>query len=81
MRVLYAKASKKDFHNLLKEIQKIAEEKLEVFGNNPYYPSLRVKKMVGLINIREGRITDKYPSPFILMAIFVSSKELERTIF
>lgn len=64
MRVLHSHASRRDFRNLPKEIQKIVEKKLGMFGDNPRHPSLRVKKIEGLKNIWEGRITHTYRFTF-----------------
>lgn len=64
MKIVHTKTSRRDFESLPKEIQKIAEKKLELFGDNPHHPSLHVKKMEGLKNIWEGRITGKYRFTF-----------------
>jgi len=64
MKVFYTKAFKKDFKNIPQEFQKIAENKLALFVDNPSHPSLGVKKMKGLKSIWEGRITINYRFTF-----------------
>ncbi len=66
MRIFYSALFQEDFLNLPKEIKKIAEKKLNLFGDNPRYSSLRIKKMGGLLNIWEGRITDNYRFTFLI---------------
>lgn len=66
MRIVYTETFKKDFVNLPKEIQKIAEKKIKIFGDNSHHPSLRIKKMEGVKNIWEGRITDSYRFTFTM---------------
>ena len=46
------------------EIQFFTEEKLALFLNNHQHPSLMIKKMEGLKNIWEGRITHHYRFTF-----------------
>ncbi len=64
MKIFYSKSFQRDFQNLSKNIQKIAEKKLKLFINNPHHPSLRVKKMERLENIWEGSITKSYRFTF-----------------
>ena len=64
MRIFHTEVFREDFHDLPKEIQQMAVKKLELFGDNPHHPSLRTKKMEGLKNIWEGRITDGYRFTF-----------------
>lgn len=64
MKIFYTRAFRKDFQNLPKRIQELAEEKLKLFEANPRHPSLQIKKMQGLYNIWEGRITNSYRFTF-----------------
>jgi hypothetical protein len=48
-----------DYRRLPQSIQRHAEKKLALFFDNPYHPSLRIKKMRGFDNIWEARITKK----------------------
>lgn len=53
-----------DFHSLPKEIQKRALKQLVLFLKNPRHPSLRIKKMQGIPDIWEGRVTQSYRFTF-----------------
>ena len=64
MRIFYTKIFKKDFQELSQEIKLITQKKLELFVNDFRHPSLRVKKMEGLNNIWEGRVSDSYRFTF-----------------
>ncbi len=64
MKIFYSKSFQRDFQNLPKNIQKIAEKKLKLFVNNFRHPSLRIKKMGKLENIWEGSITKCYRFTF-----------------
>lgn len=59
MKISHTKNSRRDFQKLPSEIQKIAEKQLKLFANNPFHPSLEVKKVQGLKGIWEGRITKR----------------------
>jgi len=54
----------KDFRNLPRDIQARTEGKLRLFAQDPWHPSLRVKKMQGTRNIWEGSITMSYGFTF-----------------
>lgn len=47
----------RDFKGLPKEIQERTEKAILRLGQNPSYPSLRVKKMQGLSDIWEASVT------------------------
>lgn len=64
MEIFYSKSFKKDFLNLPNNIRNLAAKKLGLFGDNYRHPSLKTKKMEGLENIREGRITISYRFTF-----------------
>jgi len=64
MKIFYSQSFQKDFQNLPKEIQKIAEKKLKLFVNNFRHPPLRLKKIKGTKNIWEGSITRSYRFTF-----------------
>jgi len=66
MKIFYSESFKKDFQRLPKEIQKIAERKLNLFIKNTRHPSLRIKKIKGLKNIWEGSITKSYRFTFLM---------------
>jgi mRNA interferase RelE/StbE len=55
---------KKEFKNLPKDIQKTFEEKLSLFLNNFFHPSLRAKKIQGTKDQWEGSITQNYRFTF-----------------
>ena len=57
MRIIHTKNSRRDFQKLSLELQKIVEKQFKLFVNNPFYPSLGIKKLQGSKNIWEGRIT------------------------
>ena len=54
----------KDFAALPEIIKKRAERQLAFFLENPNYPSLQTKKMIGHLNIWEGRIAESYRFTF-----------------
>lgn len=54
----------KDYQSLPKKIQLKTDSILEIFLNNPYHPSLHTKKMKGVKNIFEGRVTINYRFTF-----------------
>ena len=54
----------KDFAALPEIIKKRAERQLAFFLENPNYPSLQTKKMIGHLNIWEGRISSSYRFTF-----------------
>lgn len=64
MRIFYTKSFQKDYRKLAKVNQKIVDEKLKLFIQNPRHSSLSVKKMNGLKNIWEARITKNYRFTF-----------------
>ena len=55
---------KKEFKDLPKEVQKTFEEKLSLFLDNIFHPSLRVKKIQGTKDRWEGSITQNYRFTF-----------------
>lgn len=64
MRFFYSKSFRKDYRKPSKINRKIVDEKLTLFTQNLRHPSLSVKKMEGLRNIWEARITKKYRFTF-----------------
>ena len=57
MKIAHTKNSRRDFQKLPLEIQKIAEKQFKLFVNDPFHPSLLIKKIQGAKGIWEGRIT------------------------
>ena len=55
---------KKDFQHLPREIQEKLPTVLERFVSNPRHPSLHVKKMEGVHDVWELRVTDNYRVTF-----------------
>ena len=49
----YTKEFEKNLKSLTKEEQKLVAGKLKLFVLNPFYPSLRTKKVQGLDNVFE----------------------------
>lgn len=49
----YTKAFEKDLKKLSRSGQKTVAQKLKILAENPFYPSLRTKKVQGLDNIFE----------------------------
>jgi mRNA-degrading endonuclease YafQ of YafQ-DinJ toxin-antitoxin module len=60
----FSRKFKKEYNSLPKEIQKAFDEKLALFLNNMFHPSLRVKRIVGTQDRWEGSITMKYRFTF-----------------
>lgn len=55
----------KDFKKLHPDIKNAVLNKLDIFINNPFHPSLRVKKIKGTDNIWEMTITRNYRITFM----------------
>jgi mRNA interferase RelE/StbE len=55
---------KRDFVSLPEEIQRRIEKQLAILLQNPRHPSLRIKRMEGIRDIWEGRITKSYRFTF-----------------
>ncbi|MCL4523870.1 MAG: hypothetical protein M1453_06050 [Acidobacteria bacterium] len=53
-----------DYKNLPKEIQARVDEALVLFEQNPWHPSLRIKKMKATKDVWEGRVTRSYRFTF-----------------
>jgi mRNA interferase RelE/StbE len=53
-----------DYKKLAPLIRKRADEKLRLLLSNPQHPSLGVKKMKGVPDIWEGRVTKNYRFTF-----------------
>ena len=64
MKIIFSNSFEKDYKKLPAKIQKLLDEQLIMLLENSKYPSLRVKKMQGHINIWEGRITQNYRFTF-----------------
>ena len=59
MRIIRLNLFKEDYKKLPQNIQKQADEKIILLINNPRHPSLRSKKIQGMKEIWEGRITKR----------------------
>jgi len=64
MPLLRTERFKKDFKRLPREIQEKFPTVLERFVSNPRHPSLHVKKMEGVREVWELRVTDNYRVTF-----------------
>jgi len=62
---------KKEYKTLPKNIQKVFDEKLQLFLNNASHPSLRVKQIHGTKNRWEGSVTKNYRFTFQYMGDIV----------
>jgi len=58
----------RDFAALPESVKRRAEKQIRLFTENPRHPSLRVKKMEGVGDIWEGRITKGYRFTFQIKA-------------
>lgn len=58
---------KQDFQSLPQAIQRRTEKQLTLFLQNPRHPSLRIKKLEGMSDLWEGRITRKYRFTFQML--------------
>lgn len=73
----YTKEFEKNLKSLTKQEQKLVANKLKLFVQNPFYPSLRTKKVQGLDNVFEMsvnmdiRILWKYENGIIILLIDV----------
>ena len=73
----YTKEFEKNLKSLTKQEQKLVASKLKLFVQNPFYPSLRTKKVQGLNNVFEMsvnmdiRILWKYDDGIIILLIDV----------
>jgi len=54
----------KNYQSLPMMIQKRTDEKLQLLLSNPQHPSLQIKKMKGVGEIWEGRVTTSYRFTF-----------------
>ena len=68
MQILRGERFKKDFKRLPREIQEKLPTALERFVDNFRHPSLHVKKMEGVKDIWEMRVTDTYRITFQFIA-------------
>ncbi|MBI4598253.1 MAG: type II toxin-antitoxin system RelE/ParE family toxin [Candidatus Omnitrophica bacterium] len=64
MQVFRTERFKKDFKRLPREIQARLPDVLERFVDNPRHPSLQTKKMEGVRDIWELRVTQSYRITF-----------------
>ena len=64
MKIVFSNSFEKEYKKLPAKIQKLLDGQLIMLLENSKYPSLRVKKMQGRINIWEGRITQNYRFTF-----------------
>lgn len=67
MQLLRTERFKKDFKRLPQDIQSKLPTVLERFLSNPRHPSLHAKKMEGVRDIWELRVTDNYRVTFQFM--------------
>ena len=73
----YTKEFEKNLKSLTKQEQKLVANKLKLLIQNPFYPSLRTKKVQGLDNIFEMsvnmdiRILWKYENGIIILLLDV----------
>ena len=73
----YTKEFEKGLKSLTKQEQKLVANKLKLFVQNPFYPSLRTKKVQGIDNVfelsvnRDIRILWKYENGIIILLLDV----------
>lgn len=73
----YTKEFEKNLKSLTKQEQKLVANKLRLFIQNPFYPSLRTKKVQGIDNLFEMsvnmdiRILWKYEDGIIVLLLDV----------
>jgi mRNA-degrading endonuclease RelE of RelBE toxin-antitoxin system len=60
MKYIRTKRFHKSYKNLPFHIQEKAKKAFSLFKDNPYHPSLFIKKMKGKENVWEGRVDDFY---------------------
>lgn len=71
----YTKAFEKNLKSLTENEQKLVMNKLKLFVQNPFYPSLRTKKLQGFENVFEMsvnmdiRILWKYENGVIILLL------------
>mgnify|MGYP003292935139 CR=1 FL=1 len=71
----YTKEFEKNLKSLTKQEQKLVANKLKLFIQNPFYPSLRTKKVQGIDNVFEMsinmdiRILWKYDNGIIILLL------------
>lgn len=76
-RLKYTKAFERDLKALSSSEKKAVAQKLKLLAENPFYPSLRTKKVQGLPNVFELsvnmdiRILWKYENDMIILLIDV----------
>lgn len=64
MKIQTTKPFDKDYKNLPEAIKEQADKQFVLLMENPRHPSLRIKKIKGLQNIWEGRVTKDYRFTF-----------------
>ena len=64
MKIILTDPFKKDYEKLPKQIQIRTDKQLKFLSENPYHPSLDTKKIHGVIDIWEGRISKDYRFTF-----------------
>lgn len=64
MKIILAKPFKDDFRKLPKNVQRRTERVLQLLVDNSRHPSLYTKKMEGVNNIWETRVTYHYRLTF-----------------
>ena len=64
MKIQTTKPFDEDYKNLPEAIKERADKQFVLLMENPLHPSLRIKKIKGLQNIWEGRVTKSYRFTF-----------------
>jgi len=64
MKIQTTRPFDRDYDDLPESIKEQTDKQLSLFLDNPYHPSLRIKKIKGSPNIWEGRITRTYRFTF-----------------
>lgn len=64
MEIILTDPFKKDYEKLPKQIQIRTDKQLKFLLENPYYPSLSIKKIRGETDIWKGRISKDYRFTF-----------------
>ena len=64
MRLLSTRQFQRCYQRLPAEIQDRVDQKLELLLANPRHPSLQIKKMRGLVDVWELRVTQGYRLTF-----------------
>lgn len=66
MEIVITSKAKKDYDTLEKRIQKKFDKQLMLLASDLRHPSLRARKLAGLLDVWEGRIDKSYRFLFII---------------